>query len=83
MLESNDKADVLAALTFLGGRHFNEPGRASFGGPTESQDAWAFQQLMDSARIRELVERLTNSEDEWIRQAALLAARGPRDRPLN
>ena len=79
LLESNDKADVLSALVFLGGRHLAD--RNSF--PVDGRYAKLFQELMDSPRVRALVERLTASDNDWIKQAAKLAARGPRERPLN
>jgi hypothetical protein len=81
MLESTDKADVLSALVFLGGRHLCEP-RRLFDEPRESKYKRLFQQLIDNPRIRELIGSLSNSDNEWIRRAALLAARGPRERLL-
>jgi hypothetical protein len=80
MLESKDKADVLSALVFLGGRHITEPQRRFVSEPQESKYAELFRQLVGNPRIRELIERLSNSDSEWVRQAALLAARGPRER---
>jgi hypothetical protein len=74
LLESKDKADVLSALVFLGGKHIDEPERRSLPGPHESNYAALFRELIGSPRIRELVEYLSNSDSEWIRQAALLAA---------
>ncbi len=82
MLESADRADVLSALVFLGGRHITEPRRRFAPEPAESKYAGLFQQLAGSPCIRELIARLSHSENEWIRQAALLAVRGPRDRLL-
>jgi len=82
MLESVDKADVLSALVFLGGRHITEPQRHFASEPAESKYAGLFRQLIGSPRIRELIARLRHSENEWVRQAALLALRGPRDRLL-
>lgn len=67
LLESKDNADVLSALVFLGGRH---------------EDTGLFHELIGSGRINELILRLGNSEDPWIRDAAAMAARGPRDRPI-
>jgi hypothetical protein len=80
MLESGDKAVVLSALTFLGGRHLTEPSRHFASEPQESKNADEFQKLIGSPRIRELIEDLTKSGNAWIRQAAVLAARGPRER---
>jgi len=82
MLESKDNADVLSALMFLGGRHLTEPRRQMVDGPKESKYAALFQQLVDDPRIHELIEQLSHSENEWVRQAAGLAARGPRERLL-
>jgi hypothetical protein len=50
--------------------------------PAESKYAAMFQQLVGIPRIRELIARLGHSENERIRQAALLAIRGRRDRLL-
>lgn len=80
MLESMDKGDVLSALVFLGGWHIDETRPALPSWPKESKYAGLFQQLLDSPRIREAIARLAHSENEWIRQAALLANRGPHDR---
>lgn len=82
LLESEDKADVLSALMFLGGRHIREPQRTFKDEPTESKYAQFFRQLLDSPRIRDAITGLSNSDNEWIRQAAVLAARGPRERLL-
>jgi len=82
MLESKDKASVLSALMFLGGRHITEPQRYFVSEPQESKYAALFQKLIGSPRVRELIERLSNSENTWVRQAALFAARGPRERLL-
>jgi len=49
-------------------------------GPHESQYAGLFQKLVGDPGIHDLIERLGKSDNEWIRQAAQLAARGPRDR---
>lgn len=73
MLESKDPTDVLSALVFLGGQHLSDHERGLLPGLPESKS---------SERIRELIKGLTGSRDQWIRQAATLAARGPRDRPL-
>ncbi|HWC98710.1 MAG TPA: hypothetical protein VG456_18245 [Candidatus Sulfopaludibacter sp.] len=79
LLQSKDLADVLSALTFLGGRHLPEPAR-NFDG--ESKYAGMFQQLLGSSGIRELIVHLETSDHEWVRQAATLAARGARERLL-
>jgi hypothetical protein len=80
LLESKDKADVLSALVFLGGRHLTEPERHFASEPQGSKWAGLFQQLVGSPLIRGLITRLSNSDDQWVRQAALLATRGPRER---
>jgi hypothetical protein len=79
LLESKDKADVLSALVFLGGRHIDGPG-PDLG--ARSNYAPLFQQLLSNPRIREIIERFGNSDDDWIKQGAGLAARGPRERLL-
>lgn len=82
MLQSPEKANILSALVFLGGRHITEAQRRFAPEPAESKYASLFQQLIGNAKIRELISGLSNSEDEWIREAALLASRGPRERLL-
>jgi hypothetical protein len=76
MLESNDATEILSALVFLGGRHLAQAGYS--GDP----DGRLFQELMDSPRIHALIDRLSNSSNAWIAQAAKLAARPPRERLL-
>jgi len=80
LLESQDKSDVLAALVFLGGRHLTEPERHLLPEPQEGRYGELFRQLLDSPRILALIARLGTSENQWIAQAAALAARGPRER---
>jgi hypothetical protein len=82
LLESTDKADVLSVLVFLSGRHLAEPRRAFVPESQESKYAALFQEVIGDSRIHTLIERLTTSDDEWIKQAAKLAARGPRERLL-
>lgn len=82
MLQSADKASVLSTLVFLGGRHTTEPQRHFVPEPAESKYAGLFQQLIGSPRIRDLIAALGHSDNEWVRQAAVLAARGPRERVL-
>jgi hypothetical protein len=82
MLQSAEKAKILSALVFLGGRHITEFQRRFTPGPAESKYAGLFSKLVDSPRIRELITGLSSSHNDWIRQAALLAARGPRERML-
>lgn len=82
MLRSANKADVLSALVFFGGRHITEAQRGFASEPSESKYASLFEKLISSSRIRELIAGLSNSENEWIRQAAQLASRGPRERLL-
>jgi hypothetical protein len=82
MLQSAEKANILSALVFLGGRHITESQRRFASEPAESKYAGLFQQLVGSSRIQVLVAGLTSSNNEWIKQAALLAARGSRERLL-
>jgi hypothetical protein len=82
LLESSDKADALSALVFLGGRHLDDAARMSLPEPHESKYAKLFQEVIGDPRIHVLIERLTTSDNKWIAQAAKLAARGSRERPL-
>jgi HEAT repeat protein len=77
LLQSKDKADVLSALIFLGGMHVEKQIP-----PYEGKYVGLFRELIGSERIRELIERLSNSDNEWVRQAALLAARGAGERAI-
>jgi len=83
LLVSKDKSDVLSALVFLGGRHLAEDRRLLLPEPHESKYAALFQQLLSSQPVYSLIDQLSKSENVWIRDAAALAARGPRERPLD
>jgi hypothetical protein len=83
LLQSSDKSDVLSALVFLGGRHLDEQERMSLPEPRESKHAALFQRLLADAGIRDWITQLTKSDNQWIRDAAILASRLPRERPLH
>lgn len=68
LLESKDKAEVLSTLVFLGGSH---------------EDKGLFHDLMENGRVHELIVGFESSDDLWVREAAALAARPLRDRPLH
>ena len=74
---------MLSAVVFLGGRHLNESDPSAGSEQHGGKYKGLFQQLAASARIRELIERAGKSGNEWIIQAAVLAARGPRERSLD
>ena len=80
LLESKDKSDVLSALVFLGGRHIEGRDRDFGPGPHESKYAQLFRQLAGSAEIRDVIENLARSDNDWVRQAAALVLRGPSER---
>jgi hypothetical protein len=82
LLQSEDKSEALSALVFLGGRHLAEDERQLLLGPRESKYATLFQELLARPSIRDLIAKLANSSDRWVRDAAILAARGPRQRLL-
>lgn len=82
LLRSNDKSDVLSALVFLGGRHLDEQQRMGLPAPHESKYAALFQQLVATPAVHDSITQLTNSGNAWIRDAAFLAARDPRQRQL-
>ena len=82
MLESSDRAEVLSALTFLGGRHLREPQRHFVPGTTGEQVRGAISGVDWQPAYTRADYCLTKSEDAWVRQAAVLAARGPRERLL-
>lgn len=80
LLRSADPGAVLAALTFLGGRHLDGPDRLFGPGGHEGQYAPLFLRLLESAEIRGAIEELHGSKNLWIREVALTASRGPRAR---
>ena len=80
LLSSSDKADVLCALVYLGGRHLVESRRELLGEPRESKYAGLFREVINNPRVRTLIGRLAESDDEWVRQEAKLALREPRER---
>jgi hypothetical protein len=82
LLQSEEKSDVLSALVFLGGQHLDEQARMMLPETHESKYANLFQQLLADAGIRESIMRLTQSDNAWVRDAAILASRGPRERPI-
>jgi hypothetical protein len=80
LLESKDNVVLLAALTFLGGRHIDGRDRDFAPGQHAGKYAELFQEIQGNPRIRDLVENLSNSDNEWVRQATTLALRGSRER---
>ena len=80
LLDSKDNVSVLAALTFLGGWHLAEPRRKFAPEPQASKYSDLFHQLISNAEVRERIKRLADSENEWVKQAAVSATRGPRER---
>lgn len=81
LLQSQDQADVLSALTFLGGRHINESAHPNTDLPTQSKYAQIFKEVLADTRIQDRIQQLRSLENEWVRQAAQLASRGPTERP--
>jgi hypothetical protein len=81
LLESDEKEDVLSALVFLGGMHSDDPQRRPLPGPRlipgprESKYADLYYELLKNERIREQIKRLHDSDNSWIREAAVLATR--------
>jgi hypothetical protein len=82
LLTSENKGDILSALTFLGGRHIDESHRPSADPPTQSKYAQIFKEVLADPRIQDRIQQLRSSENEWVRQAATLASRGPTERPM-
>ena len=74
-LESNDVAEVLATLTWLGGIHWNPRTPA----PEYTHEEMSEARLADDVRSREgvkvAIRRLMQSENTWVRNAAELAAK--------
>jgi hypothetical protein len=81
LLQSKDRSDVLSALMFLGGRHIAEDERGLLS-DGQSKYATLFEQLLANRSIQNLIAKLADSDDGWIREAAILAGRGPRKRLL-
>jgi hypothetical protein len=72
----------IAQKSRFGGQHLDKQARMMLPEPHESTYATLFRQLVADARIRDLITQLTKSDNAWIREAAALASRGPRERPL-
>lgn len=74
-LESNDTAEILATLTWLGGINWNPQNPSPEYAPEEMSEA----RLADDVRSREGVKielrRLMQSENMWVKSAANLAAK--------
>lgn len=77
-LESADKPVVLEALTFLGARHFGD----FSGAQGKGEFADMVERVLTSERIQQIVAQLSESGNEWIRQAAKLAESPVRKRPI-
>ena len=74
-LESNDTAEILATLTWLGGIHWNPQNPL----PEYAHEEMSEARLADDVRSREGVKielrRLMQSENTWVKSAANLAAK--------
>jgi hypothetical protein len=73
ILESKSLPDVMSALLFLGGQHVD--GTAQ----TLKLQGDAIQRMLGDRRLGAVIERLSESPNEWVRQAAALAARRGRE----
>ena len=81
MLESQDRTEVLSALLYLGGLHYADtPSTPTADALAEVQDEHQFWQLYRNPRIRRLITNLTHSDNQWVRDAASLAASDPEGR---
>jgi hypothetical protein len=76
VLGSENTVEVTSALLFLGGTHVDGTDRTL---KLQHGYADAVQQMLGTGRMREVIERLRNSKNEWVSQAAMLAERRARD----
>lgn len=68
LLQSTNRADVISALVFIGGEHVDNA-------TTDPALIKMVREIRQDTRVRALIQRLRESDNEWIRQAAQLAAR--------
>lgn len=73
LLESDNKADVLSALTFLGGRHLDPTRDASHDHLEEIKQAKLVKEMRSDERFGKLVRQHLNSDLKWLKEAAKLA----------
>jgi hypothetical protein len=68
-LESEDTAEILAALTWLNGRHLNLTQHSSIGFSEDINEARLIAEIHSSKSIKSILERLIQSSNVWIRDA--------------
>ena len=73
LLKSPSNIDVLAALTFIGGRHMDPPDASPGWQHEDVEQAKLALLLQNDPGIQELVGRLQRHENVWIREAADVA----------
>jgi hypothetical protein len=75
VLESRDEAEVLAALTWLGGIHWNPDSPAPEYEHEELSEAYLAEGVRSSKAVKVALSRLARSENAWLRSATALAAK--------
>jgi hypothetical protein len=73
-LESNDRAEVLAALIWLGGIHWNPAVAAPDYQHEDMSEARLAEEVRALESVKAAITRLRKSDDAWVRDAAKLAA---------
>lgn len=72
-LESNDVAEVLATLTWLGGTHLNPRNPLLVYAHEEMSEARLADEVRALEGVKAALGKLAQSENEWVRSAARLA----------
>ena len=72
-LESNDVAEVLATLTWLGGTHLNPRNPLLVYAHEEMSEARLADEVRALKGVKAALGKLAQSENEWVRSAAQLA----------
>jgi hypothetical protein len=80
MLRSNDRAEVLAALTWIGGVHLDVSEREPDYIHEEITEALVAADLQSRENVKTVVKQLSRSDHQWIRNAARLTAESSSDR---
>ena len=77
LLESHNGVDVLAVLTFIGGVHTKPEDASPSWEHEDISQAEMAQRLQRDVRICDLIARLSEADNDWVREAARLAIAKP------
>lgn len=80
LLQSRNKRDVLAALMFIGGQHLDPPRKEPDHLLEEIEQATLAEAIRGDKDIAKLIRQHQQSDSQWIKEAASLAAEKLRSR---